>query len=514
MSVLPSTQTSPAFKSRRGLIAATCRVRTVLALLIPLALPNLSAAHPGGNWPITPGLEHPEHDLACTGTRHGYCGYSADQAYAALIDYAVADRGLIIGEDGEPTNMGGWRGNIHTSAGKECVRLSTGETVYFGPYSYNTKATSDTQFGACSDDPPAFPDCTTAASQGQIAAAVGFTGTGGQRHFSNAVPHDALIQKSVVTSSYDYTQCSNTGIDAGEGTTLYCVTAVSATQTLTTDGQIRTTESLIGISQGSESSLECTDGLARVSNQIDTPVDLSSDNVTTKIEKEYNADGTVTESTSETSELNTYDPDSDTTEKCFLTRNITTASGGTAEISGYVDCERVNGDDTWDQLGSGGNVLTDANGNQVYEGNNNPVTATGRTGASIQDGVCVNPNGCEDFAEILVTYDESGTDSTILGWIENIDGLLQAETDELTSVSNDPGSLGSSLDPSGLNGLGGMVPGGGGACQTFTLNTMAGELQIDCEVFSSIQLILTFALWAAVGLYLRQVFLRPATVRA
>lgn len=257
-------------------------------------------------------------------------------------------------------------------------------------------------------------------------------------------------------------------------------------------------------------------------------------------------------------EQNVYDqngnPISINTSTCYTTRNYSSTTGNTeiCEIcviseNGFPptqsvteSCTSAAGDQTFAQDGDGGTGTLGTSGEYV-QGSVGSGSTTGTAGtapgtgttqtqttgnedliqaiAGLQAAIeaeeaatCDDPNGCEDFAEIIEDYDGVGDiDSITSAWDAITAAFTDQETD-LTNVANNTGSLTSGVSSGDIGTIDSLFPTGNG-CTPFVIDLGEfGSGTIGCDKLNQIKTILTVFLWLYVLLHLRNVIFRPAAV--
>lgn len=229
------------------------------------------------------------------------------------------------------------------------------------------------------------------------------------------------------------------------------------------------------------------------------------------------------------------------TKTCLICENSTTTNGpGPGTLNITQQCETKAGDHTLSQDGSSGTGTVDGSGNFVTgsggagtagTAGTTPSGAAQTTDASNQDVVnalgdlatsldnlepgqgCDDPDGCEDFAEIIENYDGTTFDAGVSTAIDSLTTQFTTEETDLTSVSTNPESLvGVGVQSGQIENIVDVFP--TGSCQNMSLEFFPGHQNVllECDDMSFIQSLLNLAMLLATIAYLRSVWMRPATV--
>lgn len=339
-----------------------------------------------------------------------------------------------------------------------------------------------------------------------------------------------LSQSEVITTNYEAIQCLNTNIRSDPADNLsyfvYCNVQTSVTQTLNPDNNTREVRQISNISGIDASAPECSSGNQTVVTQNDTTNILAPSSTETETSVE---DTGTQEVTTSQYEGKTYDPTTNTTSNCqtVVTATNITGSGtfGDSSNNGVttsLSCVTEQGDTTIAGEGSGTITVVNPDGTVTTNTNNGGVTATPQADivASIEgieglqeelEGLCDDPNGCEDFEEILESYDSTAIDNEISDAGDLMSGSLN---DFVDGFINDTGDVEANLTGSAPDSGADLWPQvvtsfQAGSCADYELSFAQGSGTISCSDTSVVRIILTATLWLLVLSRLRYIVTRP-----
>lgn len=241
------------------------------------------------------------------------------------------------------------------------------------------------------------------------------------------------------------------------------------------------------------------------------------------------------------------------TESCLTTRNYSSTTGTTEvcdvctiSVNGGPSsltstCMYEAGDTTNEQTGDSGSGTVDSNGN-LTGGTPGTVVGTGGTGtdsdgnttgsggtgdnaeliSAINDlktaieeqeiGGCDDPNGCEDFAEIIEDFDVQVVLNDMTTSLTSVTDFFSSQESELTTVAGDPGGLvDGGVTTTGIEGLGGWISVGNCTDVSYALPGNFPPFVIECDDLLPIKTLLTLAFNLMLLVWLRDIWMRPSS---